>query len=647
MGNTQATSEAVEISVKNIGGIGETDVELQPGVSVLTGRNATNRTSLLRAIMIGLGSTDLQLKADADHGQVSLRIGDETYTRELTRQNGSIQAQGNPYLDDCEPADLFAFLLESNKARRAVERQDDFRDIIMQPIDTDSIEREIRQLESERDDLKSQLNELDTLAKKLPNLEERRTQLLNEIEEQEQTLETKEEELNAADVQQKQEEKEQLDDALEELNEAQSEYEDVKYQIGTEEESITALEDDLEEYKTELDGLSAVSPEKMGNIDEEVERLRSKKQRAESSIDQLQSIIQFNEEMLEGTNPDVQAALSDDTSSAESVTDSLLDEGTSVVCWTCGSEVPREEIEATVQNLRDVTASKRTERDELRSEIERLTDQKRSLKQDKRQRERLQERIDQTRRELEERKTRVEELQDQRESLEEEISSLEATVSERQDEQRNSTLDLHKEINELEFELDQSRSTLDNVENEIDEVERKLSEREALEKQKEEIQSELRDLRTYVDRLEEEAVDEFNSHMDELLRILDYDNIDRIWIERIELDTGGRRSPTQKRFELHVVRSSERGSVYEDTVDHLSESEREVTGLVFALAGYLVHELYEDVPFMLLDSLEAIDSDRIAQLVEYFSEYTSYLIVALLPEDTRALPDSCERIIDI
>jgi len=29
----------------------------------------------------------------------------------------------------------------------------------------------------------------------------------------------------------------------------------------------------------------------------------------------------------------------------------------------------------------------------------------------------------------------------------------------------------------------------------------------------------------------------------------------------------------------------------------LSESEREVTGLVFALAGYLVHDVHETVPF--------------------------------------------------
>ncbi|EMA21616.1 hypothetical protein C435_06423 [Haloarcula marismortui ATCC 33799] len=106
-------------------------------------------------------------------------------------------------------------------------------------------------------------------------------------------------------------------------------------------------------------------------------------------------------------------------------------------------------------------------------------------------------------------------------------------------------------------------------------------------------------------------------------------------------------SVTGSTFTLHVVRSTDSGTVYEDTVGHLSESEREVTGLVFALAGYLVHDVYEEVPFILLDSLEAIDSERIASLVEYFAEFPSYLVVALLPEDAQALSDSYNRITDI
>lgn len=86
---------------------------------------------------------------------------------------------------------------------------------------------------------------------------------------------------------------------------------------------------------------------------------------------------------------------------------------------------------------------------------------------------------------------------------------------------------------------------------------------------------------------------------------------------------------------------------YEDTVDHLNESEPDVTGLTFALASCLVHEVYEMLPFMLLDSLEAIDADRIAALVEYFSDYAEHLVVALLLEDAAALDDDHRRLSEI
>jgi hypothetical protein len=88
----------------------------------------------------------------------------------------------------------------------------------------------------------------------------------------------------------------------------------------------------------------------------------------------------------------------------------------------------------------------------------------------------------------------------------------------------------------------------------------------------------------------------------------------------------------------------------QQTVYHLSEpaySDCEVTRLVFALAGYLVHEVHETVPVMLLDSLEAIDSDRIAVLIEYVADYSDYLVAALLPEDAAALSDDYQRITEI
>lgn len=44
---------------------------------------------------------------------------------------------------------------------------------------------------------------------------------------------------------------------------------------------------------------------------------------------------------------------------------------------------------------------------------------------------------------------------------------------------------------------------------------------------------------------------------------------------------------------------------------------------------------------------QLIDSERIAQLVEYLEQYASYIVVALLPEDANALNDDYQRIAEI
>jgi predicted ATP-dependent endonuclease of OLD family len=66
MSSTQIERERLELSAEHIGGIDDTDVTFQPGVTVLTGRNATNRTSLLQALMGALGSEYVSLKGDAE-----------------------------------------------------------------------------------------------------------------------------------------------------------------------------------------------------------------------------------------------------------------------------------------------------------------------------------------------------------------------------------------------------------------------------------------------------------------------------------------------------------------------------------------------------------------------------------------------------
>lgn len=96
------------------------------------------------------------------------------------------------------------------------------------------------------------------------------------------------------------------------------------------------------------------------------------------------------------------------------------------------------------------------------------------------------------------------------------------------------------------------------------------------------MRTDLKEERTKIAQLERDAVDAFNTHMDGVLDRLGYENVNRIWLERTERNVReGQQKTTRSVFDLHVIRSTSSGSIYEDTIDHLSESERNVTGLVF------------------------------------------------------------------
>jgi septal ring factor EnvC (AmiA/AmiB activator) len=644
----EAMTERAGVAVENVGGIDSAEVPFSPGVTVLEGDNATNRTSLLQAIMAGLGSDDVSIKGDADEGHVELTVDGETYTRELYRNGTTVHTDGDPYLEDPTEADLFAFLLGSNEARRAVTNTEDLRDVIMRPVDTDQLQRDIESLLDQRRDVETELEELDSMKDQLPGLEERRTQLQAEIEETKEELAATEAELEErdADVKESREEKAELEDRLADLREKRSALEDVRYDLETERESLEATRADKREVESELEDLAETPMGEVSELESDLETRRDRKRTLESAVTELQNVIGFNQELLE--DGDTSIVTPEDAGDGD-VTDELLPDD-SVVCWTCGSEVQRDQIESTVEGLQELSESKLGEVSTIEDEISELNDEIRSLREQQQRREELERGLEAAERDIEAGKDAIERLTDRRDELESDIEALEAEIEalENDDDAYEEILELHTEANQLEYEIGRLEGDLEDVDEEIADIEDRLDDEEALEAQRDGIDAEIEDLRTRIDRIEAEAVESFNDHMDAVLSILEYSNLERIWLERVEREVQEGRQKVQKsEFELHIVRQTAGGRTYEDTIDHLSESEREVTGLIFAFAGYLAHEVYEQCPFMLLDSVEAIDADRLADLVEYVAEYSDYLVVALLAEDAAALSDDYEYVQNI
>jgi hypothetical protein len=125
--------------------------------------------------------------------------------------------------------------------------------------------------------------------------------------------------------------------------------------------------------------------------------------------------------------------------------------------------------------------------------------------------------------------------------------------------------------------------------------------------------------------------------METLVSELNYDQIERVWIEKqLAEDNKGRKNISTTVFNLNIGREID-GTVTADTIDNLSESESVIVSLMFAIAGYIAHDIREESPFILIDSIEMVDASRLESLLEFIEEYTDYLIVTALPEDTSVI----------
>ena len=641
----QLTESDVHVDVENIGGISEASVTLPPGVSILTGENATNRTSFLTAVMAGFGSERASLKGDADQGSVTLEIDGETYTRRLQRQGETIAFSGDQFLDDPELAELFAFLTESNEVRRTIARGEDLRALIMRPVDTDRIDAEITSYRQKRDEIEAEIERIDRLESELPGLEGERQDSVAELESTQEELEAVRSRIEEfdKDIDQSRSQKQELEAAFQRVRDARSELEDLEFDLETDRSTLEELESERSELEDKL--ADAEDPgESPDRLSGRIQELRDRKRTVDDTISELGSVVKFNEEMLEDES--VGVSFGDDRPNG-APTDELVETDT-ITCWTCGSSVSTDDVSATLDRLRGLRSEKLDERRSIEATIDELSEERSELREQRKELERAESRLETVEYEIETTEDRIEDREARLEAKREEIDELEAEAESIEVGDHEELLELHRESNELELRVEDLESDIETLDTKIAEREEAIRTREELRAEREDVSHQLRDLRTRIEALEADAVEAFNTHMETVLEILGYDNLDRIWIERRqERVRDGRRKVERTRFDLHVVRSAADGSAYEDTIDHLSESEREVTGLVFALAGYLVHDVSEQLPCILLDSLEAIDSHRIARVVDYFRSHASYITVALLPEDAAALPDEYNYIASI
>lgn len=633
------------IAVQNLGGIDSLAADIPPGVTLLVGRNATNRTSLLRSLAAGLGGEQsaARLKTDCDSGSVELAIDGEKYTRTYNRNGQSVSTEGEPFTDDAEIVDTFVGLFADCPARVAVETDRNLRDVLMSPVDTSEIRAEITQLKRERESVEETIERAESRKQKLPSLTERRAELEAELHSVEENIAATESvvdeiEETADDSDASAELRSQLETLRSELSRAERKVDQTEQQRQFRQGERDDLREEREQVKTELAEF-ADADELEGTIDRlerELDQLSEQRQTLRQTVEDLHSVIQANESFLDADMETV-GFVEDGT-----VTGALDPDSRQIECWTCGTSVERSQVTAQIETLREVVARHRTEMRDLEERLRELKQEKSSHEETLAEYEEMTHRLDELDSRIEQHTEKLAALEPKREEHEATIEELEAEISSVEEELENvetetteeteTFVDAHKELTQLERKRGRLETQLEGVRSEIEEIESLDEQRAQAQTQYDELTTELESLRGRIDQLEGNLVETLNEIMEDLVDRLEYKNLARVWVER-------RKSDRNSSFELHIVRESEDGAVYEDTVDTLSESEREVVGLVIALAGHLVHDVSEEVPFLLSDSVEMIDGERLAKLLQYMIEQTKieYLTVALLPKDAQAV----------
>lgn len=567
------------VKIENIGGIYQGSAPLSEGLNAVRASNWQGKSSLIAALkaVMGIGKP---LTEGEVQGYVEFNTGEETYQVELRQDGDTVVRSGQPYLTDdltLVSADLFAFFDEGNKIREAVRRGENLEKLLTRPLDIENIDEQIADLKHEREQVQREQEKAEEATKHLPSVQERVTQ-----------LETKLDSLRAqrANIQTGRTESSELEQKRDELGDHRTQRSTVIDRIEQLESSIERTERELEDKRTELDDHEVPDVE---DVADTLESRRSELQELDQDVELLQSVYSTNKRILEEDRLDL---LTD-------VDRGLM--GDNVNCWICGTEVEQAEVEEQIEVLGQRVTERQSEADNRRQRVEELQsklDQQREAEQKatrlKREIDELEEKLVNRRQSLTSARERLEEIEDEIESLSEEVDELDEKVT-----------DIESDIKVAEHELK-------NVREELNTLQAQANRHETLESEYDQLTDELNQLKNRRDRIKRQMRESFDESIQEIVDLF---------------ETGFDGAHLTDQFELVVAREGRQASL-----DTLSEGERELLGVIVALAGYEAFDVGEDVPIMLLDDLGGFDEGNLSTLIQYLHDRTELLVFTAYPE---------------
>ena len=565
------------LSIENIAGIRRGEAHLEPGVNAVRASNWQGKSSFLAGIKTVFG-TATPLTEGQESGRAVLTTETEEITVALERTNGTVTLTGSPYLTDeydrtC--ADLFAFLDENNEIRRAVREGENLEPLLTRPLDLENIDERIAEYRAERDQVEAELDRAEAAADRLPQRQQRVTSLESELED------LRAERRDLADEQSAED-----DPAREQLSDLQARRDQTEKRIERLEATVERVQETLSEKQAELDSLS---PPSDTDFEAELETIRTDLREIERDRELLQSVFEANKRVLDEGRVELLTDVSHDM---------IADR---VMCWLCGNEATRDDLEAQLETLDGRIRELRSEEAERRDRADDLEAKRDEVRRLHRREADLQDEIADLDARLAETEESLSTAREQREDLTERITELAEEV----DATNEQVTDIESGIKYTEAELADARK-------ELEETEARAEQRDLLKDKYDSLTQDITDLRNRKEEIKQRSREAFSAVLDDLLE---------------RFDTGFEAARLTSTFDLVVARDGR-----EAQLDALSEGERELLGIVAALAGHVAFDVGERTPVMLLDGIGGLASDNLQVLVQYLEDRAEYLVLTAFPE---------------
>ena len=580
------------LEISNIAGIRNGEPTINPGINAVQASNWQGKTSLVTAIRTVLGGsvTSATLTDGADEGHVRLQAPDQVYERRLQRTGETVTADGQPYLTTEQQqvaAELFAFLDEHNRIRTAVREGEDLTPHLIEPLEREDIEGQIRRLKSDRESVESDLNRAQQAAEELPAKTEAVRKLETKLADLEAEISDLEGDTTGSGEQA---------ELRAELTQARRQREQASQRVNRLEGKIESLKSQIQDKESELEALTVSTAP---NLSEKLDNKRSTLRKVDQEIETLEALYNATKKVLDGDHLDLVADV-----------DRRIDTD-HLSCWICGSDTTRDDIEVRMDGLSDAISDRRDRRSELQSTVSDLQDTQRQTEQTRRRKQSLETSLDTLRTNL---MDSQEELSDAKAELADHTDRLETLESHVQesDDRRKS---LEQEIARTETKLERQREQRTQLES-------RAQQREQLQERFDSLSEEIEALRSRREQVISTARTAFDEALEDVVARFN-PSFERARLKNHVDPASGQ----TEQLELVIARDGR-----EISVDALSEGEVELIGLIAILAGHEAFGVADQVPCILLDDLGGLASEHIHTLVNYLEARTDYLVTTAYPE---------------